>query len=259
MKDKWPKIEIALESEPKFLFILTPPYSGSTALAKLLNTSRSSMILQERAEGQWLIPGMCESDRWDPEKYIDWDSVRSVWLSKFQLINSHVETISLIIEKSPPNLVRARQLRNNFPRSIFMAFNRDPYANCSSIFHRNHVQEGQTREQRTAILRLLAEEWIFRSQYVKQSVDDLNTPHFTYEQFCENASSCIMELSVHCPEIVDADIHAPLKIKEYRIQTLLNHNARQIGLLDSHDLAVISSVLEQEERLLEFFGYKLLI
>ncbi len=50
-------------NQPHFLFIITPPYSGSTAISGVLNSSHRTMILQKSGEGQWLVPGLCEKDR----------------------------------------------------------------------------------------------------------------------------------------------------------------------------------------------------
>ncbi len=47
----WPHPKYRHDDEPHFLFIITPPRSGSTAIAQLLNTCDSAMFLQLRGEG----------------------------------------------------------------------------------------------------------------------------------------------------------------------------------------------------------------
>ena len=79
----WPRPEYDKNNEPFFIFIVTPPYSGSTALCKVLNTSHRSMLLAPNGEGQNLVPGLCNTDRWQPGLDVDYESVRAVWLSKF--------------------------------------------------------------------------------------------------------------------------------------------------------------------------------
>jgi len=98
----WPNIDLSEEKLPKFFFILTPPNSGSTVLAKILNTSPNSMILHSKAEGQWLLPSMFLKGRWNLDKQINWKKVKKVWIRKFIKTNAHVESLNLIIEKSPP-------------------------------------------------------------------------------------------------------------------------------------------------------------
>ena len=99
--DNWPTpTHLPLVSEPTFLFIITPPYSGSTALTQVLNSAHHSTLLQKRGEGQWLVPGMCQADRWNPDKYIDWKSVKAVWSSKIRFIEEHVGKINVVSRKA---------------------------------------------------------------------------------------------------------------------------------------------------------------
>ena len=69
--DKWPVPEHGIKEEPFFLFIITPPRSGSTALAQILNSAQETTFLNKRGEGQWLIPGLCEADRWNPDTFVN--------------------------------------------------------------------------------------------------------------------------------------------------------------------------------------------
>ena len=103
--------------QPKYLFIVTNPFSGSTALAMILNNSPRSMVLTEKAEGQWLIASLCDDDRWNPDKAVDWDLVARTWYQRYQAVNQLVGTIDVIIEKSPPNMVRLEKLLDIFPNS----------------------------------------------------------------------------------------------------------------------------------------------
>jgi len=104
--------------QAKFLFIITPPYSGSTALAILLNGSPNSMILNPRGEGQWLIQSFCDDDRWNPAKEVDWELVKRTWLERYRIINLHVSRVRVVIEKSPPNMVRINQLIKTFREAL---------------------------------------------------------------------------------------------------------------------------------------------
>ena len=81
---RWPLPLYDNNIQPHFFFLVTPPYSGSTAIAKILETSHKIMALHSNAEGQWIVPGLCEKDRWDPDKKINYESVKAVWLNTFQ-------------------------------------------------------------------------------------------------------------------------------------------------------------------------------
>ncbi|MEM6349107.1 MAG: sulfotransferase [Bacteroidota bacterium] len=251
----WPCPNVDIETEPHFIFILTPPYSGSTALAQTLNSCHHSMLLQKRGEGQWLIPGMCSNDRWNPDKYINWDSVRAVWLQRIKETNTLVQNINFIIEKSPPNLVRLDQLTSVFPKHTLIAFNRDPFANCSSRLFRHHKPGTMGQDERLKRIKKIASKWIFCSWWVRKWMAELPVISFTYESFCASPEDCISQLVKKVPEFQTVDVNKKIKVKDYQKQTIINQNERQISKLTPADIDVISEVLEAESDLVKFFGY----
>lgn len=255
----WPHPRVSLKDEPFFLFILTPPYSGSTALAQVLNSSPTTSFLQRRAEGQWLVPGMCQlPNAWDSETQMNWDSIRAVWFERVKLIQEAVQNVEVIIEKSPPNLLRIDKLVDTFPNNAVIALNRDPYANCSSRLYRRHKPELKTEKETIQIVQLLASDWITRSQWVKKWITELNLLYSTYEEFCENPDDYLDKIINLVPQLKGFDSKKKFKIKDYNFDTISNQNARQIGNLSQGQISAISEVLENEADLLDFFGYQLL-
>lgn len=257
-RDKWPYKRHNIEDEPRFLFIITPPYSGSTALTQIFNSCHGTAFLGKNGEGQWLVPGMCEADRWASKKIIDWESVRSVWLNRIQLIRELVQDVDLIIEKSPPNLVRIDQLIEIFPQHTLLAFNRDPYANCSSILYRNHTLEDMQEAERVKIVSSIAKKWLFRSKWVKKWIDQWQIAYFTYEQFCSDPLACLAQLVDDIPELQTVDVKKSIKVKDYKMQGIINYNAKQISKLHQPEIDAISETLACEPELVSFFGYKIL-
>lgn len=255
---QWPHPVIEIKVEPHFLFIITPPYSGSTALAQILNSCKTSGFLQDQAEGQWLIPGMCTKDRWQREKYIDWESVRAVWLKKIRNIQQSHKDIEIIIEKSPPNLVRVDHLINTFPNASLLAFNRNPYANCSSILHRIHKPKEHTQNTRVDLLKSKAAKWLDRSRWIRKWIFDLDVIHFTYEDLCSDPGQCISLLKETTHSFDKVDIGATIRVKDYKEQKLSNQNDRQIANLTHREIDAISEVLSTDTELLSFFGYSLM-
>lgn len=79
-------------------------------MAKILNTSHRTVLLENRGEGQWLVPGLCQEDRWNPDKQVDYASVRAVWMNRFQMLKQFTPGADVVVEKSPPNMVRLEQL-----------------------------------------------------------------------------------------------------------------------------------------------------
>jgi hypothetical protein len=244
--------------QPKFLFIFTPPYSGSTMLAKVLNSSPSSMLLTDKGEGQWLVPTLCAKDRWNQDKVIDWEHVRKVWLALYQHVNQLVGSIDVIIEKSPPNILRVDKLQEVFPSSVSLAFNRNPYANCSSILYRECRPDSLESDNRKKIVEAIAVGWLARGSHLKKAIDNMNMLNFSYEDFCENPESCINKVIELCPEIEPVDSSRLVKVKDYPEQGITNQNERQVGMLTQDDIITITKVLAIDSGIVEYFGYELL-
>lgn len=96
MFSSWPQPEYNNNDQPHFLFILTPPNSGSTAIAELLNSSPNSMVLTPIGEGQHILPDMHDRpERWDKKIFVDYKSVKAVWLNTYQQVNTLVKNIRI--------------------------------------------------------------------------------------------------------------------------------------------------------------------
>lgn len=257
-KEKWPSPKFDENDQPHFLFIITPPYSGSTALSELLNTSHRTMLLHPRGEGQWLVPGLCEGGRWNPDKEVNYLSVKATWLSTYQKVNRLTKNVDVVIEKSPPNIMRMEKLSSQFRDYSFLANNRDPYANCSSILYRNHDAKNLSPNKRKEILGNIAKQWIKRSFRIKELMHSLNSPLLTYEEFCSNPSSVINFLNTPSGVSESINPEGMVKVKDYNPQPISNQNERQISKLTAEEVEHISTILKTNSKLLEFFGYQLL-
>jgi hypothetical protein len=97
---------------PQCLFLLNPAYCGSTAFALFLLSSSKALGLNEHAEGQWLatVRGDMESDRWSTEKPLPWKRIKSEWFKAWHVRRVDRPQACVLVEKSPPNLVRAREI-----------------------------------------------------------------------------------------------------------------------------------------------------
>jgi len=257
VNDPWPFPPHAVESSPHFLFILTPPNSGSTALAQTLLTVPGSALLHPKGEGQWLVPGMCVEARWDPSHRVEWSSVRAVWLARVQFLRSLVHRVDLVIEKSPPHLVRFDQLVDTFPASSTLAFNRHPFGQCASAL--GHSLEGGslTPAQRIEEVRRIAGKWVDRSNWIRRWVLETGAPYLSYERLCASPAESLGRLSERLQALSGVHARPDLRVKSYATQPLRNHNARQIASLSAEELEIAAEVLGRDPDLLDFFGFDL--
>jgi hypothetical protein len=253
----WPHPAFTAEQQPHFLFIVTPPFSGSTAIAQLLHSSPHIGFLQERAEGQWLVPGLCGDDRWDVDKLVDYASVQAVWLSRWQQLQAAAPALQVVVEKSPPNMVRLEAMVAQFRDVSLLANNRDPYANCASILYRMHDGAQLPTTQRQQALRTLAAHWLLRSAKIRELVARYDIPLLTYEQFCDMPAAILPKLNLPQGVAQSIDVQARVRVKDYPMQGIANQNQRQIALLREEEIAVVSEVLERQRELLDYFSYEL--
>lgn len=255
-QDPWPRPNYKpLAHDPVFLFILTPPYSGSTLLARILNTASHSMVLTRNGEGRHLVPGMRDDFGREPEYDYDWESIKATWYQQIGMVEQLTGHVEVVIDKSPTHLARAEQLRQHFPRSVFFAFNRNPYANCSSILYRRRNPENMTPEERLHTLTDIARHWISRSQYIRKWVETWDLLFFSYEAFCADPQGHVEKIQTLCPQLTGVDATKPVKIKDYPLQGIIDQNERQIGRLSEEDQSSIRKQLLEHEDLLTFFGY----
>lgn len=241
------------DQEPHFIFLLTPPYSGSTAIAQILNTSQKSMILHPRAEGQWLIPGLCKKDRWIENKKIDMKSIKSIWLHKYQEINRLVGSIDYVIEKSPPNMMRIEKIVSQFKRYSLVVNNRNPYAYCASTLQNNYRHN---RKKENIIATIL--HWQEMSLKLMHLVKRMNIHFFTYEDFCSNPRMIATKIKGANDLLDTVKFNEKIQVKDYPLQKVLNQNERQISKLVNNEINLISVFLKRKPEILDFFSYDLM-
>jgi hypothetical protein len=252
-----PRPPFAAQEQPHFLFIVTPPFSGSTAIAELLHSSAQIGFLQERAEAQWLVPGLCADARWDAGMPVDYASVQATWLARWQQLHTADPALRVVVEKSPPNMVRLEALAALFNEVSLLANNRDPYANCASILYRMHNGAQLSAAQREQQLRTLATHWLLRSARIRELVSRLDIPLLTYEQFCDAPASILGKLNLPPGVAETIDVQSQVRVKDYPMQGIANQNQRQIALLGDGEIAAISEVLAPQQELLDYFSYEL--
>ena len=262
MYEEWPILPYHRKIQPHFLFIITPPFTGSTALAQILNTSHRTMLLHPSGEGQWIIPGLAtlnREERWNPKRTMKYKSIRSVWLNKYQEIKRLVYNVDVVIEKSPPNMIHIEKYMKVFKNNSLLANNRNPYAYCASILYRNYNISLMTREQRIKILQEIAFDWFRKSARVKKLTEKHRIPLLTYESICASPSSILSKLKnmENLPAgVADTiDPNVPIKVKDYKTQKLADQNERQLAKLKKKEIEILRNIFSKRNELLNFFGY----
>ena len=228
-----------------YLFLLSPPFSGSTVIKELLETSPAVSAFP--TEGQWL-PGLKNvlgtADRWERSKSIDWSRVRSIFDRYWDYRKP------VLFEKSPPLLLRAEELAKVFSPAKFLITMRNPYA------------QAERRVRNGASPRFAVEQWLLCARHQRQNLEAL--PHyrfFTYEQLTEKTSSVLEEIVYYVPELhglnAEATFHAR-NITGKPIVGLRNLNDEKIARLSVQQIDEITAALKPDVELVRYFGYDLL-
>ncbi|MGH8502749.1 MAG: sulfotransferase [Gammaproteobacteria bacterium] len=230
-----------------YLFVLSPPYCGSTVLWRLLATSPAASA--HPTEGQ-SVDGvrhiMRDRKPWDPRKKFPWAEIKQKWENVWDMSKP------VLLEKSPPNIVWALEIERIFKPSYFIVIMRDPYAFC----------EGRRRRHKGSHINESAEFWVTCANYQLRNMEKLtNVTHFTYEALADNPAAIKQQILSFLPDLQDIDTTLAFKarsISKPSKQTIRNLNQEKINLLSSADIESVNAVLERNKHLMEFFGYKFL-
>ncbi len=243
--------------------MLTMPNGGSTAVARMLLTAPGTIALQDKAEGQWLVPEMSAPGvRWDPSSAMDYGEIRSIWMAAALQAASGP---SLVIEKSPPNLCRWAALADmlsDMPVHI-LVLTRDPFAICASWNSRvgaerigtNWGWPGPAPETEDEFFRSLGRIWLLRARHLS-AARERSLHWMRYEDVAVDPAATIAALGAKLPVLLGADPGRVMKVKDYPPQTIRNMNAEQIATLTPRQLAIIAEGLAEDPALVTGFGYR---
>ena len=243
------KKTLSKEIQNKYLFILSPPFCGSTLLSQVISTSGNVSVNNSRGtrEGQTLPPvrEIMFEHRWVEDLDFDWAFIKKKWLLYWDT------TLPVLLEKSPPNLMRARSIERVFSPSYFIIFFRNPYAHIDSLVKRSPLS-----------LKDSAEFAIFCLKHQLKNIQTLNNKLvLSYEDFSNNPHGSAKQIIDFLPEISEMNLdrkfssHNFLGEKKMRITNL---NEKKLSSFTESDLKLINSVFCKEKELLNAFGYCLI-
>ncbi len=234
----------------KYLFILSPPFCGSTLLNHIISSSKqvSSNNVFHSREGQQL-PKIKEiifenKNRWNPDTTFDWKFIKSEWEKYWDT------TKPILLEKSPCSILRADVLAKAFDPAHFVIIYRNPYAHCEGIMRRNNWSPVNAAKFAIKCLRFQRKNMLLLK----------NTVAFSYEEMTVDPEKIIAKLHNHLPELKDIQLSAAYPTQNVRNKSLAvtNLNAEKIASLTPNQIAKINSIFKRNEHLLTFFNYKIL-
>lgn len=223
-----------------FVFVLCPPYQGSTLIVNLLNSSdRVSTLLgcsTWAGEAQWLY-----------KNHGDAQYVSNRWKSTYQfdptvlehVLNCYMDHKKPIwVEKSPSHICRAKQLQDHFSRLgkvYFIVSIRNPY----SWDGREYMNQ-----------------WVTMARYQKHNIENLNNViPISYEECCCQLDRVVTKITSSIPEIghIFNNQLLPNPRMDERFQYIHDSKINRVIQKQTKNVELSRNI-----DLLRFFGYDLI-
>lgn len=233
----------------KYLFILSPPFCGSTLLNEIVSSATAVSVNNSfgTREGQTLPTVRSimfdHNRRWDNSLDFDWEFIKKEW-RKYWDLNSDI-----LLEKSPPNIIRAKSIEKIFNPVYFIVFYRNPYAHCESLIRR---KKSNARDAAIFAIKCLT--------YQKENLLGLERKvQISYEELTNNTTMAIESLKQFIPELTDIKYEQKFSAHNYlkKKMKITNLNDDKINKLTAVQLEEINSVFKRNKEILDYFNYKL--
>ncbi len=233
----------------KFLFILSPPYSGSTLLTQILSTSKKISCNNYIAtmEGQ-LLPTlrnfMFDKNRWNENYNYDWSKIKRVWMKYWD------QSKTILMDKTTTNIMRFDEIKKEFDNIYAICLVRNPYAVIEGIMRRN------SKSLEFAINFVLK-----TLEYQKYNIENNdNLIWITYSEICDNQQLVNKKVQKILPELDDLDFNKFFSAHNFKKKPLkiTNLNNEKISKLKNTDILEIKKEFSKQKKLLDFFNFDII-
>ena len=225
-----------------YLFILCPPLSGSTILVSTSDAVSSLPCEGQNVRGVKKLP---RPDRWNSAIELPWAEIKRIWERHWD------KTRPLLLEKSPPHVIRVPQIMEHFDPIYCIVMVRNPYAHCEGLMRRLGWSPVEAAELSLHCMR----QQIENVRMVPRCV------RFTYEEMADDPAAVSRKIRDFLPaigELKHDDAFESHSIDGVLKRTILNLNAKKIRNLSPSDLRAISAVLKTAPEVMHYWGYEFL-
>lgn len=232
------------------LFILCSHSSGSTALWKLLQTSPHVSALPVEGQHIEAVQPLIRQAPWNEQHPLPWPEIRAEWQKFWDPAKP------ILLEKSPPHLVRALAIEENFENAHFVVMVRDPYAFCEGTKRRGRAGIGYRPGAPYADI---ANGWARESRLQMKNIHQLaRVTWLTYEKLSDDPAGAAHQLLQFIPQLESLDVTSSFHIHSaqgWLNRPLTNLNHQQIAHLTTADIQAINTTLKTQTEVMAFFGY----
>src|SRR5262249_22463860 len=129
-------------------------------------------------------------ERWNEHRTYPWEEIKGEWRRHWDLGKP------VLVEKSPPNLIRAFDIERCFLPSSFVVMVRNPYAHCEGLIRRNGFSPARAAAFAVKCLR-----------HQRDNVERLGRALLiTYEELTTNPERTKARLARFLPELEDISV-----------------------------------------------------
>jgi len=221
-----------------YLFILCPPYCGSTLLHRIISSSNSvsSNNYYDSREGQQLPElknKMFVKGRWEKGFYIDWEFTKRIWHKYWDV------TKTILLEKSPTNIMHIDEITKHFKPSYYIIMVRNPYAQAEGLMRRN---KWGAKEAAHFVVKT------FKYQEYNIQKSNKRILLIKYEDVCNKSNQTVKKIN----QFVNSNI--PIL---HNIDISRNLDEMKINRISSLDISTMKEIFLEKQLLFETFDYKL--
>lgn len=184
-------------------------------------------------------------DPWKPKTKMPWEKIKPIWESYWD------QDKPLLIEKSPPNLMRAHEILEYFNPVYFLIMVRNPYALCEGFMRRSGNKPRRAAKKAIKVLK----------QQAKNIKTLENAIYFTYEELTKSPQDISEKIELFIPQL--GKLNSGEKFKVHSIdgtvnRKIVNLNQKKINNISPKNFKMINKVFEKNLDVLDFWGYKLI-
>jgi len=265
-----------------YLFLAVPPYSGSTALHNYLakcaavtpltdeirraNSTDEAGIIEGSAATKArtlygdtkgirirIAPGAVMSVIQDPTNY-DWNGIKTAFDANWELNNPNA---LIRLQKTPNDTYRIQMMQPYFDAKWIIMV-REPYAWVQAIIERYLKRKINPSDRAEEIANHIVNTYLIQKENQAFLGDKAYT--MTFEDFVANEDKHTEGLKLWMPELSDLTFKGDCKVKQGRVQGLVNNNEERVALLRTVPGAVnkFNELFKPHEAVLNSWGYELL-
>jgi len=214
-------------------------------LWKLLSTSSNVSALP--SEGQFIpeLEAMMREKPWRREHVLPWPTIKSVWHSYWD------SSKPILLEKSPPHIIRAADIAEYFQPSRFIVMARNPYAQAEGLMRRNRWPADRAANFALMCLRT-------QQQNVKAFPESIV---LSYESLVADPAQACARIGREIPLLADMNPDASFELDSVDgtlTRPIVDLNQKKIQALSDESFTIVSQLFSQHKEVLDAWGYELL-